>query len=183
MFWQKVKSSSNNILELKAVFSSCIGQGLNSSMVKVSASIEDNLGDSFLQTVLGNHFAHFLCYFNCRTWSIVHLLWDVLLHCRNCCECVHLGIINHLDIEMFVRAEDTQSRPFWCPFNLKKSSQALPNDAMSALRTVELAFKVKGHSWRLGDRKVPGRAHNLTPCSTNQKGCCSQVANHEKTHL
>ena len=64
----------------------------------------------------------FSCYpwtYNGWTKSEVKLLRDGLLHCWSWSKCMHFGIINHLDIEVLVGAEDTKSWPFSSYFNLK----------------------------------------------------------------
>jgi hypothetical protein len=49
--------------EFKPVLSGRISESLYAAMVEETTSVEDNLGDPFLQTRLGNHLTDLLCYF------------------------------------------------------------------------------------------------------------------------
>lgn len=51
------------ILELKAMFASCISNSFNTAMVWVTTSVKDYLCDSFFQTGFCNDLTHPLCYF------------------------------------------------------------------------------------------------------------------------
>jgi hypothetical protein len=49
--------------EFKPVLSSRISKSFDAAMVEETATVEDNFGDPFLQTRLGNHLTDLLCYF------------------------------------------------------------------------------------------------------------------------
>ena len=49
--------------ELKAMFSSCISKGLNTSVVGVTTSVKGHFCYTFLQATFGNHFTYLLCHF------------------------------------------------------------------------------------------------------------------------
>lgn len=50
--------------EFKPVLSGRISESLYAAMVEETTSVEDNLGDPFLQARLGNHLTDLLCYFD-----------------------------------------------------------------------------------------------------------------------
>lgn len=63
--------------------------------------------------------------YNGRSRSVVNLCRDRFLHSRSCGKCVHFRVINHLRVNMLVRAEYTQSRPLRCPFYLRISGNRI----------------------------------------------------------
>lgn len=89
------------------------------NFISWSASLSHTVIYTFLSIAVNLFEKTYLRTYCSGASRVVEFLRDRFLHCWSRCQCVHLGVINYLNIDVLVGTEDTQSWSFRCPFNLK----------------------------------------------------------------
>src|SRR5690606_14112824 len=113
---------SSSALEVEAGLAGGIGQGLDAAVVLIAAAVEDHLGHAGVEGALRHQLTDDLGLLGLRLPAIS--LGPALLSRRGGGQGMAGHIVDHLGVDMLVRAEDVQPRA------LRGAGDALPQAVM-----------------------------------------------------